>query len=191
MITDIIILVLPIHTIWKLNMSRRKKISVTAVIAFGGSSVIVAACRFIVLAQLAVTTDLSYVLGHMVIVAAVEVELAIIAVNMPSMKVLFSRRNNGESSDDRYPKQQSSSYKLSSMNGKGAHSTARGGSRNWAAPVADVSITRHIAGGSEEELWRNDNRDKVYVTRTIAVDSFAISESPEGNREGFKPDRFV
>lgn len=177
-------------------MSCRKKISITAVIAFGGSSVIVAACRFIVLAQLAVATDVSYVLGHMVIVAAIEIELAIIAVNMPSMKVLFNRRNNnnGESSGKQA---QSGSYKLSSMDGKvGPHSSSAargGGARNSAAPVADVSITRHMADGSEEELWRKEGRDRVYVTKTVAVDSFAIgdAEHADATREGFKPDRFV
>lgn len=175
MITDVIILVLPLHTVWRLHMSRRKKISVTAVIAFGGSSVIVAACRFIVLAQLATTTDIPYVLGHMIIVAAIEIQLAIIAVNMPSMKVLFTRLGSGESSGGRYVNQEGSDYKLSSLNGKERSSSARARARNWAAPFADVSITRHIAEDSEEELWRKDNPEKVYVTKTVEVNSSPIT----------------
>ncbi|KAI3392596.1 hypothetical protein diail_5470 [Diaporthe ilicicola] len=171
-ITDVIILVLPIRTIWKLNMSRRKKIAVTGVLGFGASSVIVAACRFIVLAELGATDDPSYVLGNMVIVASFEIELAIVAVNLPAMKALFTGLTGGSSHDQSEPISASNGYKLSSMDAKGKRLRSASSRKNLAAPVVDVSITRHMASESEEELWQREHQGKVQVTKTVEVESF-------------------
>lgn len=62
-----------------------------SVIGFGASAVIVVLCRFVVLKELGSTRDISYVLGNMVIVAALEVQSAVVAVNLTAMKALFSR----------------------------------------------------------------------------------------------------
>lgn len=54
-------------------------------------------------------------------------KLAIVAVNMPSMKVLFRSTNGGASSDARggyLPSRGSGGYKLSSMAGKSMSSRA-------------------------------------------------------------------
>jgi hypothetical protein len=172
MITDVIILVLPIRTIWNLNMSRRKKIAVSGVLGFGASSVVVAACRFIILAELGYTQDPSYVLGKMVIVAAIEIQLAIVAVNLPAMKSLFSGLTGGSSNDHSAPIIDSNGYELSSTEAKGKKMRSASSRKNQAAPVADVSITRHMATESEEELWQQQHQGAVQVTRTVEVNSF-------------------
>lgn len=184
-ITDVIILVLPVRTIWNLNMSRRKKIAVTGVLGFGASSVIVAGCRFIVLAELGTTQDPSYVLGNMVIVAAFEIQLAIIAVNLPAMKTLYSGMTGGSSNDQSEPISGSNGYKLSSMDARGKKLRSVVSRKNQAAPVADVSITRHMASESEEELWQREHQGKVHITKTVEIkssqsdtDSDAIQKEP-------------
>jgi hypothetical protein len=183
-ITDVIILVLPIRTVWNLNMSRRKKIAVTGVLGFGASSVVVAACRFIVLAELGSTQDPSYVLGNMVIVAAFEIQLAIVAVNLPAMKALYSGMTGGSTNDHSMPIIDSNGYELSSMEAKGKKMRSASSRKNPAAPVADVSITRHMASESEEELWQQENRGKVQVTRTVEVNSFQSETESEAIRKG-------
>ncbi|KAH8788026.1 hypothetical protein F5883DRAFT_400793 [Diaporthe sp. PMI_573] len=183
-ITDVIILVLPIRTVWNLNMSRRKKIAVTGVLGFGASSVVVAACRFIVLAELGSTQDPSYVLGNMVIVAAFEIQLAIVAVNLPAMKALYSGMTGGSTNDHSIPIIDSNGYELSSMEAKGKKMRSASSRKNPAAPVADVSITRHMASESEEELWQQENRGKVQVTRTVEVNSFQSETESEAIRKG-------
>lgn len=74
-----------------LQMPFRRKMAVLSVIGFGASAVIVALCRFVVLKGLGSTEDISYVLGNMVIVAALEIQSAVVAANLPAMKALFSR----------------------------------------------------------------------------------------------------
>lgn len=164
-------------------MSRRKKIAVTGVLGFGASSVIVAACRFIVLAELGSTKDPSYVLGNMVIVAAFEIQLAIVAVNLPAMKALFSGMTGGSSNDQSEPINGSNGYELSSMEAKGKRLRSASSRKNQAAPVADVSITRHMASDSEEELWRREQQGKVQVTRTVEINSFQSDTDSDAIRK--------
>lgn len=166
-------------------MSRRKKIAVTGVLGFGTSSVIVAGCRFIVLAELGTTQDPSFVLGNMVIVAAFEIQLAIIAVNLPAMKALYSGMTGGSSNDQSEPISGSNGYRLSSMDARGKKLRSTTSRKNPAAPVVDVSITRHMASESEEELWQREHQGKVQVTKTIEIksdqsdtDSDAIRKEP-------------
>jgi hypothetical protein len=54
---DFYILVLPISTVWNLQMSMRRKIAVLGVIAFGGSSVIIACFRLFPLLELSDDPD--------------------------------------------------------------------------------------------------------------------------------------
>ncbi|KAF1352738.1 hypothetical protein EJ07DRAFT_23355, partial [Lizonia empirigonia] len=90
-VEDIYILVLPISTVLSLQMSTRRKVAVLAVISFGASAVLVACFRLIPLFELNSSPDLSYVLGKMIIVAALEIQLAIVAVNLPSLKALWNK----------------------------------------------------------------------------------------------------
>lgn len=182
-ITDVIILVLPIRTVWKLNMSRRKKVAVTGVLGFGASSVLVAACRFIVLAELGTTKDPSYVLGNMVIVAAFEIQLAIVAVNLPAMKALYSGMTGGSSNDQSEPISGSNGYKLSSMDAKGKRLRSTVSRKNPAAPVVDISITRHLATESEEELWQRKHQGKVQVTKTVEINSYQSDADSDAIRK--------
>ncbi|KAK7980867.1 FAD-binding- type 2 [Apiospora arundinis] len=168
MISDVIILVLPIHTVMGLQMSPRRKFGVVSIMGFGASAVIVAACRFIVLHELGHDPDISFILGKMVIVAGIEVQCAVVAVNLPSMKALWSKVVGGtgyakDSENSGAPS--GGSYELSSP----SNSKRKGGRGHWAGPIADVSITNQIATqrgtDSEEELCRKGTaQENIQVT---------------------------
>ncbi|KAJ4399271.1 hypothetical protein N0V91_009554 [Didymella pomorum] len=142
---DIYILVLPISTVLNLQMSTRRKIAVLSVISFGASAVLVACFRLIPLFELNSSPDVSYVLGKMVIVAAVEIQLAIIAVNLPSLKALWNKVTGGSSAGSKPSSSRSKSYKMWSLKSSNNR-------------VSRGSITRmeHNVKGteSEEELWK-------------------------------------
>jgi hypothetical protein len=95
---DFYILILPISTVWNLQMSLRRKIAVLSVIGFGSSSVLVTCFRLIPLQELNTSPDVSWVLSKMVVVAALEIQLAVIAVNLPSLKALWTKLTGGSSS---------------------------------------------------------------------------------------------
>jgi hypothetical protein len=163
---DFYILILPIHTVLKLQMSVRRKTAVIGVMAFGSSSVIIACFRLIPLMELNNSPDTSWVLGKMVIVAALEIQFAIIAVNLPSLKALWTRVAGGPSYGSGGGERGSSKqkgYKLSSLGQIitiGSEGKGPGGSK-WGKRAHRGSITRLEQGvtatESEEELCRQGN----------------------------------
>ncbi|CAN9248514.1 unnamed protein product [Alternaria alternata] len=163
---DFYILILPIHTVLKLQMSVRRKAAVLGVMAFGSSSVIIACFRLIPLMELNNSPDTSWVLGKMVIVAALEIQFAIIAVNLPSLKALWTRVAGGPSYGSGGGERGSSKqkgYNLSSLGQIitiGSEGKGPGGSK-WGKRAHRGSITRLEQGvtatESEEELCRQGN----------------------------------
>jgi len=159
---DFYILILPIYTVMNLQMSLRRKAAVLGVMVFGSSSVIIACFRLMPLLELNDSPDTSWVLGKMVIVAALEIQFAIIAVNLPSLKALWTKFGGGSSSGSG-PGGGSSTqkgYKLSSLGQIvtiGSEAKGPRGTR-WGKKARRGSITRLEQGvtatESEEELCR-------------------------------------
>lgn len=140
-------------------MSMRRKVAVLSVIAFGSSSVIIACFRLIPLLELNSSPDTSWVLGEMVIVAALEIQFAVVAVNLPSLKALWMRITGGSSAGSGPSKSNSKGYKLSSLDRNGAQSAAVGPwGKGGRSKGSRGSITRLENGitttESEEELFR-------------------------------------
>ncbi|KAI4690698.1 uncharacterized protein J4E88_002170 [Alternaria novae-zelandiae] len=98
---DMYILLLPIAMLWNCQISFRKKIAVLSVLTFGSISVIIATFRLIPLLELGSQSDepidTSWVLGKMIIIAALETQFAIVAVNLPSLKKLCTNFTGEES----------------------------------------------------------------------------------------------
>lgn len=142
---DIYILVLPISTVVNLQMSTRRKVAVLSVISFGASAVLVACFRLIPLFELNSSPDTSYVLGKMVIVAAFEIQLAIIAVNLPSLKALWNKVTGGSSVGSKPASSRSKSYKMWSLKSSN-NRVSRGSITRMEHNVKETE--------SEEELWK-------------------------------------
>ncbi|KAF2493711.1 hypothetical protein BU16DRAFT_562676 [Lophium mytilinum] len=181
-ITDVIILVLPIPTVWSLQMSTRRKIGVLAVIGFGGAAVLISGCRIIILYQLHVSPDTPYILGKMVIIAALEVEFAIMAVNLPSVKALWNKMVGGGSSAGSgavgYSSgNRSKGYKLSSFE----PGSRTGGGSKLGKSRGSFTISKLDRGSeSEEELFRQAGMGgQIKVTTNVAItsdDKVAVGE---------------
>ncbi|KAL1639130.1 hypothetical protein SLS58_008217 [Diplodia intermedia] len=95
MVLDIVILVLPIHTVWGLQMTLRRRLAVLGVLCTGGAAVLVSALRIMVLLEFSSSPDFTWTLGKMIIVSAFEINIAIIASNMPSIKALWLNWQGG------------------------------------------------------------------------------------------------
>lgn len=155
-----------------LNLSLRRKVAVLGMLSFGASSVIIAFCRFIVLYNFLHRGDSSWVIGEMVIVAGLEINCAIVAVNLPSMGALFTSfggwrstgggGGGGDSDSDGRAGEEQHNNKIKTRTFEFELSAVRKERRrkkhNMAGPVADIGIsnlaTTEIFAGtiSEEEL---------------------------------------
>ncbi|KAL3476708.1 hypothetical protein BJX99DRAFT_258258 [Aspergillus californicus] len=94
-LTDFIILGLPVKPLWNMQASLSRRLSVIAVVSVGGVAVIVSCLRIIVLHAFAVNPDFTYILGEMVIISAVELNVAIMAANAPSLKAVWLKHVTG------------------------------------------------------------------------------------------------
>lgn len=94
-LTDFIILSLPIRPLWNMQASLSRRLGVIAVVSVGSIAVIVSCLRLIVLHEFAVNPDFSYILGKMVIISAAELNVAIMAANAPSLKAVWLKHISG------------------------------------------------------------------------------------------------
>ncbi|KAJ8107946.1 hypothetical protein OPT61_g8514 [Boeremia exigua] len=145
-------------------MSTRRKIGVIAVISSGISAVLVACFRLIPLQEMNTSPDLSYVLGEMIIVAAIEVHLAIVAANLPSLKALWTRVSGGSSnaSQPYYLPQQS--YKLSTFRSHCKMRESRVSNGNFSG--ASRSLPNK---DSQEELFKKAGRTQVLTNADLGI----------------------
>ncbi|KAK3693382.1 hypothetical protein B0T22DRAFT_449692 [Podospora appendiculata] len=89
-VTDVLILTLPLPTVWALKMSTGTKIGLTCVFLFGLIVSVISIIRIVVLTQL----DLTNLTGTMIWAdfwSCMEINLAIICVSLPMLGTLFSR----------------------------------------------------------------------------------------------------
>jgi hypothetical protein len=171
-------------------MSMRRKIAVLSVIAFGSSAVIIACFRLIPLLELNSSPDTSWVLGKMVIVAALEIQLAVIAVNLPSLKALWMRLTDGNSSGSGPSNSRQKGYKLSSMERDDTSKSAMGGrGKQWGkggrSKGSRGSITRLerniTSTESEEELFRQGGMMLQMPIQGTKNDASAIKVTTDVN----------
>jgi len=151
---DFYIIFLPIPTVWSLRMNIRRKITVIAVLSFGILSVTVAILRLPVLLSVASKkTNISIDVGKTIIVASFEVQSAIIAVNLPAMKSLWTNLRGRFSSN--VSNNPDKSFRLSSMGRK------RRGETNRTSFMGSITRLERGLGASEskEELFQETDTE--------------------------------
>lgn len=157
---DISIFVIPIHTVWKLQMTLRRKLQVLSVICTGGAAVLVSALRLVVLLEFSRSLDFTWTLGKMIIISSFEINVAIIASNMPSMKALWTSWREGTLSSQQ--SKYSQHHQLSDIPSSGQQSRSASKTRGWADPTAKANNI------SEQSLV---TKDRVVVTHSPHQDT--------------------
>lgn len=88
--TDVFILILPLPIVFSLQMSAKRRMTVLAVVTTGGSAVLVCGLRGIVLVEASTSPDFTFTLGKLLVMLNIELQVAIIAANMPSLKSFYT-----------------------------------------------------------------------------------------------------
>lgn len=153
-------------------MKPKRKAAVLGVIGFGSFSVITAICRFSLQVQMVTNPDMTYVLGRMIIAAAIEIEVAVVAVNLPALKSLFSKFVGGSTQDYSLEEEE---RKLEDY--KGSSDRGLKGSTGLSSTKTDSSSCGMLVGatlsGSEENLLRQGGRSPVPMLPTTTVEIMA------------------
>lgn len=124
--------------------------------------------------QLASEHDTSYIMGQMIIVAGIEIQIAVVAVNLPALRSLFtmvvgSSHEASGYSYDRYIEAQGGNKLGSLPSHSRGQSTWRG--RRFASWKPGEGDLRGTLTGSEEELvrQRDKNVDKIQVVTDLEI----------------------
>ncbi|KAL4801866.1 hypothetical protein BDV18DRAFT_167216 [Aspergillus unguis] len=166
--SDIVILIIPIPSVLKLQMNARRKIAVLAIICFGSLSVVTALCRFIVLKQLITDDNTTYVMGNMVIVAGIEIQIAVVAVNLPALRSLFTTligSSHDQSSYNQYNQyNQRAGHKMSTLKSK--------------KPVPRSNLGATLTGSEEELMQQGSLSHRIHVETNVDVASCPAEDEP-------------
>lgn len=186
--SDIVILVIPVPTVLKLQMSTRRKIAVLAIICFGSLSVVTALCRFAVQEQLITSPDTPYVMGNMIIVAGIEIEVAVVAVNLPALRSLFTKLAGSSHDPSSYHQ---GAHRLSSM--KTESHRPRKGFLVGASRKSHENLGATLSG-SEEELMRRQggySDGNIKVVTNVDVSSQRATDDNHPVETGFPVGRNI
>jgi len=149
---DFYVFVLPIPTLWKLQMPFRRKLAVISVFAFGGAAVIMGLIRFHSLVAVQSLFETSRGIGEIIIVAALELNLATIAVNLPAIRSIWIRNSSNQSTSRGSSHIHSNSHhhksNITSMNSNRAQESRE--LANFSKPTTNSLVNTE----SQEELWR-------------------------------------
>jgi hypothetical protein len=143
--------------------------------------------RLIVLHQFEKNVDITYTLGKLIIITSIEIDLAIIAANAPSLKIYWTKYI---SKPVPTRKSQYESHTLSTLQGQkvlsqasSCHITSSNRRSNMFSPEllveeADISNAQPTSyNHSQETLWKTDSG--IIVTSSVGVEVHTAPEQQE------------
>jgi hypothetical protein len=181
---DILIVVLPIRPLWKIQVSLRKRIQLISVVSLGAVVVLISSLRMIVLREFQRGTDFTYTLGKLIIISSIEIDVAIMAANGPSLKTFWARfishTMTTSTTDSGYG---TNGNKLSDLSSQRKRTMI-----SQASCQAINGTNLPIQGGNDsaEELRKNDSA--IVVTSSVGVER-SSAESHERGQE-WVPDTY-
>lgn len=155
--------------------------------------------RIIVLVAFEKNIDLTYTLGKLIIISSIEIDLAIIAANAPSLKIYWSKYISRPSTPTR--KDQYESITLSTLQGQKVLSQASTchissqrrselRSPELMAEEGDLGISRigiaELSRESQEALWKSE--DGIVVTSSVGV---VVQDKPEQQDDQLEANYYV
>ncbi|KAH7024522.1 uncharacterized protein B0I36DRAFT_331560 [Microdochium trichocladiopsis] len=90
-LTDLFIVILPIRTIWNLQMRKTEKVVVTLCFAMGLACCIIGIVRFVYLFEIDLLGNLTGTSQSTFILLTVELDLAVLCINIPTLRPFYAR----------------------------------------------------------------------------------------------------
>ena len=148
-----------------------------SVVSLGAVVVLISSLRMIVLREFQKGTDPTYTLGKLIIISSIEIDVAIIAANGPSLKTFWSRfisRTMKTSKDEGYGTSGNKMPDLESRRKKNMVSQA-------SCQALGGDLPTHNANESVEKL-RNDSA--IVVTSSVGVERSSLESGETGQEWG-------
>lgn len=165
-LTDIIILLIPIKSVWNLNMTTKRKMGVVAAFTVGFTAPVFSMIGFVVRIKISASPDVAYNDPEILLWAAAEVSTGLLCVCVPALAPLAHRRRQARASASA-----SASARNDRSNTRRIYSL---GKKNSASPSLE-----------EQDLWsRNDLelQQPHNVYKTAGVKSTVVTGIEGGVR---------
>ncbi|KAI0594935.1 integral membrane protein [Biscogniauxia sp. FL1348] len=102
-ITDLVILLVPIPLTWSLNMPLRKKVKIIALLGAGGAATAVTILRMVKVIQFLNSTDVTYDFTLLDLATTIEITIGLICACLPSINILIEKHWGGRLLSSRDP----------------------------------------------------------------------------------------
>uniref|UniRef100_A0A8H7N2Y7 Rhodopsin domain-containing protein n=2 Tax=Bionectria ochroleuca TaxID=29856 RepID=A0A8H7N2Y7_BIOOC len=185
-VSDVAILLLPIPSLWSLNMSRWKKAGVFATFAVGGLGIITSIIRFVGFYRTNVGTDVTNNGGTTVIYTALEVAAYFICSCLPGTRPLARAIYQGAGLGT-YINSHFGSWDKSK--GSSSHATS-GNSRSNGIALNNMkgrhktSVSTSMMSGPNQNQEEYDGRAFIRLEESVHVDFSSVRSSNRGSSEG-------
>ena len=164
-----------------------------SVVSLGGAAVIVSMLRLIVLREFETSPDFTWALGKLIIISAIELDVAIMAANGPALKTIWSKHISKTAftgSTDRY----AASHELSGMSSskrRTQRSSTKQSHQRGEDHFSQPRVPTEVRSASSGEISRNDsieklfkNEDGIVVTTSMGVES-RLASDPDGHNRPY------
>ncbi|KAI1634381.1 hypothetical protein F4809DRAFT_665628 [Biscogniauxia mediterranea] len=195
-ITDLVILIVPIPLTWSLNMSLRKKVKIIALLGAGGAATAVTILRMVKVIQFLESTDVTYDFTLLDLATTIEITIGLICACLPSINILIEKRWSGRflpSRDPNSPRTVSgtkgkrynsgfSSWWSSRVTQPTTQSASPAFSRTEGSPreSVDFDVERQMLSGRPIHMGQVEHSDSSIHGRNLS-----LINSAEGRREGW------
>ncbi len=154
-----------------------------SIVSLGGVAVLVSMLRLIVLREFQTSTDFTYTLGKMIIISVIEIEVAIMAANGPSLKTVWAKHISKTVYTG--TNQYGGTHKLSNLSSGQKRQKIPSESSYHTNKYSPGQLVQGRAVPTQEE-WQNDSEEKlckneagIIVTSTVGIESHAAQNSNE------------
>jgi hypothetical protein len=149
-----------------------------SIVSLGSVSVLVSMLRLIVLREFQTSPDFTYTLGKMIIISSIEIEVAIMAANGPSLKAVWAKHitKTGYTGNSKYGR----THELSNMSSNLGPRRQKLPSETSYPEGSNYSPAQHSQNKGEMKVgeWENDSEEKlckrdvgILVTSTVGIES--------------------
>lgn len=175
MVSDILILTLPLPLTWSLQMSRNKKLRVVGMLSAGGLATAFSVYRLVLVLRDGSSPDMTIVFVCVILSGNAEGGMGLICACLPSLNIVISKVRNHSYKSNGYYENQSASVPLSRVKGGSKAGVSMNLSRREPEPHEVNSDESHLisyAGAvdrSQTELAHGGIQKTVDVQQTYEV----------------------
>ncbi|KAI4934477.1 hypothetical protein J4E85_002334 [Alternaria conjuncta] len=169
MATDLMIVVIPIHCVWQLQMRKTEKFAVLACFGLGLACVVISIARFVLIFTVDLINNLTGTSGTTFMLCTVELMLAGLCINIPMLRPFYLQWRKTY-------KSQSGSHNLSAIKrsntgGLGSHQQPRPGHYTQWMELHDKDQTNITVTGDDASSER-----KLTAPEPLPFDAIQISK---------------